>query len=171
VVTSDPEVAREAAGLVVPGVGAFSACMEGLKKVGAPAIIADRYRDARPTLGICVGMQVLFSDSDENGFHKGIGMWETSVRKLQAPILPHMGWNTIEPSHNSTLFNGVEGESFYFVHSYAARETHVGDATYALHGEKFLAAVENGSLSATQFHPEKSGRAGLALIKNWSKSL
>ena len=169
--TSDPVVALEAAGLVVPGVGAFSACMEGLKKVGAPAVIADRYRDARPTLGICVGMQVLFADSDENGLHKGIGMWETSVHKLTAPILPHMGWNTIEPSHNSTLFKGVEGESFYFVHSYAAPETHVGDATYALHGEKFLAAVENGSLSATQFHPEKSGHAGLALIKNWSKSL
>ncbi len=145
--------------------------MEGLKKVGAPAVIADRFRDARPTLGICVGMQVLFADSDENGIHQGIGMWKTSVRKLQAPILPHMGWNTIEPSHNSILFEGVEGESFYFVHSYAARETDAGNATYALHGEKFLAAVENGPLSATQFHPEKSGRAGLALIKNWSKSL
>lgn len=145
--------------------------MEGLKKIGAPAIIADRYRDDRPTLGICIGMQVLFADSDENGLHKGIGIWDTPVRKLQAPILPHMGWNTIEPIHSSILFDGVESESFYFVHSYAAREINVGDATYALHGERFLAAVENGSLSATQFHPEKSGRAGLALIKNWSKSL
>ena len=116
-------------------------------------------------------MQVLFADSDENGIHSGINMWSTSVRKLQAPILPHMGWNSVEPDSHSLLFAGVEGESFYFVHSYAARELPGAVNTYAIHGEKFLAATEDGALSATQFHPEKSGRAGLALIKNWSKTL
>ena len=171
VLTSDPKVAREATGLVVPGVGAFAACMDGLRNVGAPEIIAARYADERPTLGICIGMQILFSDSDENGLHQGVGIWKSSVRKLEAPILPHMGWNSVEPASGSTLFHGVEDESFYFVHSYAARDVASGLGTYATHGQRFLAAVEDGSLSATQFHPEKSGRAGLALIKNWSKSL
>jgi glutamine amidotransferase len=116
-------------------------------------------------------MQILFSDSDENGLHQGVGIWKSSVRKLEAPILPHMGWNSVEPASGSVLFRGVEDESFYFVHSYAARDVASGLGTYATHGQRFLAAVEDSSLSATQFHPEKSGRAGLALIKNWSKSL
>ena len=171
ILTSDPDVAREATGLVVPGVGAFSACMNGLNKVKAAEVIRARYEASRPTIGICIGMQVLFADSDENGIHSGINVWPTSVRKLDAPILPHMGWNSVEPDSHSLLFAGVEGESFYFVHSYAARELPGAVNTYATHGEKFLAATEDGALSATQFHPEKSGRAGLALIKNWSKTL
>jgi len=116
-------------------------------------------------------MQVLFADSDENGNHSGIKIWPTSVSKLHAPVLPHMGWNNVEPDSRSVLFAGVEGESFYFVHSYAARELPGAVNTYATHGEKFLAATEDGALSATQFHPEKSGKAGLALINNWSRSL
>ena len=164
-------MAREATGLVVPGVGAFSACMNGLNRVKASEVIHDRFKKSRPTIGICIGMQVLFADSDENGLHSGIKVWPTSVRKLNAPVLPHMGWNTVEPDSASALFSGVEGESFYFVHSYAARELPGAVNTYATHGEKFLAATEDGAFSATQFHPEKSGRAGLALIKNWSKSL
>ena len=164
-------MAREAVGLVVPGVGAFSACMSGLNKVKAAEVIHARYKQSRPTIGICIGMQVLFADSDENGAHAGIKIWPTSVSKLHAPVLPHMGWNSVEPDSNSLLFKGVEGESFYFVHSYAARELPGAVNTFATHGEKFLAATEDGALSATQFHPEKSGRAGLALIKNWSKSL
>ena len=145
--------------------------MNGLDKVNAAEVIHARFKDSRPTIGICIGMQVLFADSDENGIHSGINMWSTSVRKLHAPTLPHMGWNSVEPDSKSLLFAGVEGESFYFVHSYAARELPGAVNTYATHGEKFLAAAEDGALSATQFHPEKSGRAGLALIKNWSKSL
>jgi glutamine amidotransferase len=164
-------VAREATGLVVPGVGAFAACMAGLNSVSGAEIISQRYADARPTLGICIGMQILFADSDENGLHQGVGLWKSSVRKLHAPILPHMGWNSVEPAEGSTLFKGVEEELFYFVHSYAAQESASGLATHATHGQKFLAAVEDGALTATQFHPEKSGRAGLALIKNWSNSL
>ena len=157
--------------MVVPGVGAFSACMSGLHTVNAAEIISSRVADSRPTLGICIGMQILCADSDENGIHAGLNVWPISVRKIEAPILPHMGWNTVEPESNSTLFAGVEGESFYFVHSYAARELPGAINTYSTHGQRFLAAAEDGALSATQFHPEKSGRAGLALIKNWSKSL
>ena len=174
VVTSDRSVALEAEGLVVPGVGAFAACMNGLNAVDGAAIVRERLAKERPTLGICIGMQIMFSEGtehSENGAHAGIGIWQGSVSKLEAPILPHMGWNNVEASATSTLFNGVEGESFYFVHSYAAKNSVGTTQAWSTHGEKFLAAVEDGYISATQFHPEKSGAAGLALIKNWVRSL
>jgi len=174
VVTSDRSVALEAEGLVVPGVGAFAACMNGLNAVDGAAIVRERLAKERPTLGICIGMQIMFSEGtehSENGAHAGIGIWQGTVSKLEAPILPHMGWNTVEASATSTLFNGVEGESFYFVHSYAAKNSVGTTQAWSTHGEKFLAAVEDGYISATQFHPEKSGAAGLALIKNWVGSL
>ena len=174
VVTSDRSVALEAEGLVVPGVGAFAACMNGLNAVDGAAIVRERLAKERPTLGICIGMQIMFSEGtehSENGAHAGIGIWQGTVSKLEAPILPHMGWNTVEASATSTLFNGVEGESFYFVHSYAAKNSVGTTQAWSTHGERFLAAVEDGYISATQFHPEKSGAAGLALIKNWVRSL
>lgn len=174
VVTSDASIALEAQGLVVPGVGAFAACMNGLNAVDGAAIVRERLAKERPTLGICIGMQIMFSQGTEhsdNGTHAGIGIWDGVVSQLQAPILPHMGWNTVEPDTNSTLFKGIEAESFYFVHSYAAKNAAGKTQAWSTHGEKFLAAVEDGYISATQFHPEKSGAAGLALIKNWVGSL
>ena len=174
VVTSDRTVALEAEGLVVPGVGAFAACMNGLNAVDGAAIVRERLGKERPTLGICIGMQIMFSEGTEHseaGTHAGIGVWQGTVSKLDAPILPHMGWNTVEAAATSTLFNGVEGESFYFVHSYAAKKAVGAAQAWSTHGERFLAAVEDGYISATQFHPEKSGAAGLALIKNWVESL
>lgn len=171
ILTSDSKIALEADGLVVPGVGAFKACMKGITDVGGDSIIRLRKEKDRPTLGICIGMQILFKDSDEDGVSPGIGLWPTSVRKLAAPILPHMGWNTVNSDPHSQLFTGVEDESFYFVHSYAAQNVPDAINSFSTHGTPFLAAVENGTLSATQFHPEKSGRAGLALIKNWSSTL
>ena len=174
VVTADRSVALEADGLVVPGVGAFAACMQGLQSVDGAAIIRERIANERPVLGICIGMQILFqegSEHSENGNHSGVGVWEGEVSRLDAPILPHMGWNNIESDSNSTLFKGVAGESFYFVHSFAAKKAVGKMQGWSFHGEKFLAAVEDGYVSATQFHPEKSGDAGLALIKNWVKAL
>ena len=174
VVTSDRKVALEAEGLVVPGVGAFAACMKGLNAVDGAAIVRERLVKERPTLGICIGMQILFSEGTEHseaGSHTGVGVWEGTVSTLAAPILPHMGWNTLETDSNSVLFKGVESESFYFVHSYAAKNAVGKMQAWSTHGEKFLAAVEDGYISATQFHPEKSGAAGLALIKNWVGSL
>ena len=170
VVTSDRDVALNAAGLVVPGVGAFAACMRGLVAIGGDQIVRERVAAQRPTLGICVGMQILFRDGDEHTsseLHKGVGIWQESVTKLAAPILPHMGWNTVDVTGPSQLFNGVADQSFYFVHSYAAKSKVGSVQGWTTHGEKFLSAVEDGAICATQFHPEKSGDAGLQLIKNW----
>ena len=174
VVTSDKAVALEAEGLVVPGVGAFAACMNGLNGVDGGAIVRERLAKERPTLGICIGMQILFSQGTEHSettAHAGVGIWDGIISKLDAPILPHMGWNTVETNPDSILFKGIESESFYFVHSYAAKTAVGKTQAWSMHGEKFLAAVEDGYISATQFHPEKSGSAGLALIKNWVRSL
>jgi glutamine amidotransferase len=171
VVTSDYQIALNADGLVVPGVGAFAACMQGLVAIQGDELVRERISAGRPTLGICVGMQILFASSSEHGSHKGVGVWDAAVEKLDAPILPHMGWNTVSSVAGSTLFDGVENESFYFVHSYAVK-TKIGPlSTMAHYGEDFLAAVEDGVIAATQFHPEKSGDAGLHLIKNWTNSL
>jgi len=170
VVTSDRDTALNAAGLVVPGVGAFAACMRGLVAIGGDEIVRARVAAKRPTLGICVGMQILFRDGDEHANsapHNGVGIWQESITKLVAPILPHMGWNTVAVTGPSQLFKGIADQSFYFVHSYAAKSS-VGSAqAWTTHGEKFLSAVEDGAICATQFHPEKSGDAGLELIKNW----
>lgn len=171
VITSDYEVALNADGLVVPGVGAFAACMEGLIAVRGDQIVRQRIAAARPTLGICVGMQILFSQGLEHGVHPGVGIWNATVEKLEAPILPHMGWNTVKAGTGSQLFNGVEEESFYFVHSYAVKNPVGAISTLSNYGEDFLAAVEDGAIAATQFHPEKSGDAGLHLIKNWVQTL
>ena len=169
--TSDLDVALKSDGLVVPGVGAFASCMNGINEIDAADVIRQRLVAGKATLGICIGMQILFSDGLEHGQHKGIGMWSGTVSALDAPILPHMGWNTVEITGPSELFKGIEKESFYFVHSYAAKKS-VGVAqAWTTHGEKFLAAVEDGALCATQFHPEKSGKAGLTLITNWSAGL
>ena len=174
VVTSDRDIALNAQGLVVPGVGAFAACMRGLVAVGGDAIVRERLAKQRPTLGICVGMQILFRDGDEhtNGpLHQGVGIWQESITKLDAPILPHMGWNTVKAGAGSQLFKGIEEESFYFVHSYAVKQAVGAIPTFSHYGEDFLAAIEDGAIAATQFHPEKSGDAGLRLIKNWVQTL
>lgn len=174
VVTSDRFVALEAEGLVVPGVGAFAACMKGLSAVDGASIVRERLTKERPTLGICIGMQIMFTEGSEHAqgaAHQGIGIWSGEVSQLEAPILPHMGWNTVESDPQSTLFKGVEQESFYFVHSYAAKNAVGAQQSWSTHGQRFLAAVEDGYISATQFHPEKSGAAGLVLIKNWVRSL
>jgi glutamine amidotransferase len=173
VLTSDYSVALEAEGLVVPGVGAFGACMQGLKSVRGDQLVRERAKTSRPTIGICVGMQILFAAGVEHGDHQGVGIWPATVEKIEADVLPHMGWNTVDVAAGSTLFKGVEGESFYFVHSYGVTSEVSGSSlqSWTEYDSKFLAAIEDGVISATQFHPEKSGDAGLHLIKNWVSSL
>ena len=178
--TGDRRLALEADGLLVPGVGAFSAVMEALKGVRGDDIIDRRLAGGRAVMGICVGMQVLFEQGVERGIDtEGLGEWPGTVTELTAPVLPHIGWNTVTPDANSALFRGIEEERFYFVHSYAAQEWTLDvqppfpqpRLTWAEHGSPFLAAVENGPLVATQFHPEKSGDAGIRLLKNWLGTL
>lgn len=171
--TSDYTVALEAEGLVVPGVGAFGACMNGLKSVRGDQLVRERISLSRPTLGICVGMQILFAQGVEHGLNQGVGIWPATVEKLEAKVLPHMGWNTVSAAQGSQLFKGVEGESFYFVHSYGVTNAVEGSSlqTWSEYDSRFLAAIEDGVMSATQFHPEKSGDAGLHLIKNWVSGL
>jgi glutamine amidotransferase len=175
-VTSDPSAAAAADGLVVPGVGAYQACMAGLRGIGGERIVADRLAAGRPVLGICVGMQILFARGVEFGVEtQGCAQWPGSVVRLDAPVIPHMGWNVVAAAPGSALFKGIDADTrFYFVHSYAAQRWEGGaDAllTWATHHVPFLAAVEDGALSATQFHPEKSGDAGAALLSNWVEGL
>ena len=175
-VTTDADLAAAADGLVVPGVGAFAACMAGLVAVGGPQIVAARLAAGRPTLAICVGHQVLFEAGIEHGVRAaGCNIWPGLVERLHAERLPHMGWNTVETADGSRLFTGVEAESFYFVHSYGVRDLPAApdrQITWAEHGgDRFVAAVEDGTLWSTQFHPEKSGNAGGRLIRNWVSTL
>jgi imidazole glycerol-phosphate synthase subunit HisH len=175
-VTTDADLAATADGLVVPGVGAFAACMAGLVAVGGPEIIAGRLAAGRPTLAICVGHQVLFEAGIEHGVRAaGCNIWPGLVERLHAERLPHMGWNTVKTADGSRLFAGIEAESFYFVHSYGVRDLSAAperQITWAEHGgDRFVAAVEDGTLSSTQFHPEKSGNAGGRLIRNWVSTL
>ncbi|MCR1781599.1 imidazole glycerol phosphate synthase subunit HisH [Nocardioides carbamazepini] len=186
--TADLDTAMEADGLLVPGVGAYEACMRGLRAIRGERIIARRLAGGRPVLGICVGMQILFERGIEHGVEtEGCNEWPGVVERLQAPIVPHMGWNTVDVPAGTRLFDGIEDERFYFVHSYGVRDwtlvtndrtpaSHQPLVTWAEHGpsgaaDRFVAAVENGPLCATQFHPEKSGDAGAQLLRNWVTSL
>lgn len=178
--TADAERVSHADGLLVPGVGALPAVMTALQTVRGAELIDRRLAGGRPVLGICVGMQVMFEHGVERGVHAdGLGQWPGAVTQLDAPVLPHIGWNTVEAPKDSVLFEGIRDERFYFVHSFAAQSWELPSdgplaaprLTWATHGSRFLAAVENGPLIATQFHPEKSGKAGLRLLANWVSAL
>lgn len=178
--TGNRRRAQEADGLLVPGVGAFAAVVDALRRSHGDEVIDRRLAGGRPVLGICVGMQVLFERGVEHGIEtEGLGEWPGTVDLLQADVVPHMGWNTVDAPDDSVLFDGIRDERFYFVHSYAAQDWTLEATgpfpkprvTWAEHGSRFVAAVENGPLTATQFHPEKSGDAGLRLLRNWIGSL
>jgi imidazole glycerol-phosphate synthase subunit HisH len=182
--SADHRLAQEADGLFVPGVGNFHACMRGLSAVDGPRLIDIRLSGSRPVMGVCVGMQVLFDGSAEpsvDGLERGLAQWPGVVERLIAPVVPHMGWSTVQAAEGSRLFAGVEDERFYFVHSYAAlgwelepeasMAVMTPKVSWCQHGSPFVAAVENGPLVATQFHPEKSGDAGAQLLENWVATL
>jgi glutamine amidotransferase len=181
-ITADYDKAMAADGLLVPGVGAFAACMAGLRTARGDWIIGRRLAGGRAVLGICVGMQILFAHGVEHGVESsGCDQWPGTVEPLRAPVVPHMGWNTVKAPEGSHLFAGLDPEErYYFVHSYAVHKWklgttadafHLPKVTWTTHGEPFVAAVENGPLRATQFHPEKSGDAGAQLLTNWITTL
>jgi glutamine amidotransferase len=179
--TRDRSLVLDADGLLVPGVGAFRAVMDALRASRGDELIGRRLAGGRPVLGICVGMQVLFERGVERGVDtEGLGEWPGVVTELDAPVLPHMGWNTVDAADSSRLFQGIERERFYFVHSFGAQKWTLDiqppfpepQLTWCSYGSApFLAAVENGPLAATQFHPEKSGQAGIRLLANWIDGL
>lgn len=173
-ITSNFQEALEADGLVVPGVGAFGSCMQQLQQIGAAELIRQRVEQDRPILGICVGMQILFEGSEESP-DSGVGIFTGKIKRLDAPILPHIGWNEVNSSAPMDLLDGLLGERFYFVHSFALPKTASNSDQFksaeSEYGEKFVAALQNGPVSAVQFHPEKSGDVGMALLKNWSRSI
>ncbi|MDF7664654.1 imidazole glycerol phosphate synthase subunit HisH [Bifidobacterium sp. ESL0745] len=202
--TSNRGQALEADGLVVPGVGAFAACMDGLKAVGGDQVILGRLAAGRPVLGVCVGLQIMFTQGTEGGTAcEGLGVIDGSVDFLDADVVPHMGWDTISVPDDSVILHGIENERFYFVHSYASMSANIsknrlvsvdpsvsgfdgcrGHAQVPIDDVKnqkvgwcdygrshFVASYERGPLSATQFHPEKSGEAGAQLLKNWAAML
>ena len=186
-ISADTDAALRADGLVVPGVGAFAACMSGLRAAGGDQLIVKRLAESRPVLGICVGMQILFAAGDEHGVKtEGVGCWPGVVQKLTAPVLPHMGWNVVSRPPASRLLAGIDANAmFYFVHSYAVRQAPPARQTpparpgaadapatgMTTHGEPFIALIEDGPLMATQFHPEKSSDAGAVLLANWLEAL
>lgn len=170
-VTSEYEVALNAAGLLVPGVGAFGSCIRQLLQINGDLILKERLKLNRPTLGVCVGMQILFESSAESD-EAGLALVAGKVKKLSAKILPHIGWNEVHVEKEMNLMRGLKNQRFYFVHSYAA--TTAPDEflqAKSNYGEEFVAAIQSGSLSAVQFHPEKSGDAGMQLLKNWVSAL
>jgi imidazole glycerol-phosphate synthase subunit HisH len=173
VISSDFDLCLDASGLVVPGVGAFGTCMAGIRALRGDELIARRIENSLPTLGICVGMQVLFDKSSEDEQVSGLEIWPGELTRLNAPIVPHMGWSGVDADSSSQLFDGIANERFYFVHSYAVKklspqlQSHGVLATWSNYSEPFLAAVESPALVATQFHPEKSGQVGLKLLDNW----
>lgn len=178
-ISNDYQKCLNADGLVIPGVGAFKACMQGILKVKADEIVDKRLSGGRNVFGICVGMQIMFDQGTEHAeTAKGLGQWPGVVEEIRYPILPHMGWNEVEVANGSSIFKEVEDQKFYFVHSYAAKDLKIKESEkfdqplkhFTTYGEKFLASVENNALVATQFHPEKSGDAGILLLKNWLES-
>lgn len=181
VLTADYEESLAADGLFVPGVGAFEACMDGLRAVRGPEIIGRRLAGARPVLGVCVGHQVMFKQGVEHGSRTpGCGEWPGTVEQLASRVLPHIGWNTVEVAAGSAMFAGVEDERFYFAHSFAVRRWELVASgrmraplvSWTTHeADRFVSAVENGPLWATQFHPEKSGDAGAKVLSNWVQQL
>ena len=172
VVSSDPKICASADALVVPGVGAFKACMDQLLAIKGDQIINNHLASGKKILGICVGMQILFSKGFEKQESNGLAVLPGEIKPLAAKILPHIGWNTVNAGLGSKLFKGLENESFYFVHSYGLLEPIAqGINTTTNYEGEFISAVESENISAVQFHPEKSGQAGLALLKNWVSNL
>ena len=171
VVSSDESVLRDAEKLVLPGVGAFAACMKALQERGFDRLVCERARAGTPLLGVCVGMQVLFDESDEFGSTPGLGLLRGRVRRFSnSLVVPHVGWNRIHQKRPHALFEGIENRAFcYFVHSYYCEPGDdaviAGETDY---GGRYASVVADGNICGVQFHPEKSQDVGLRMLKNFA---
>jgi glutamine amidotransferase len=169
-ISSDESVLRRAERLVLPGVGAFGACMKGLEERGFDRLVKERASEGTPLLGVCVGMQLLFDESDEFGSTRGLGLLRGSVRRFSGDlVVPHVGWNRIHQERSHQLFAGVEEGSFcYFVHSFYCepgdRRVVVGETEY---GVRYASVVAEENVCGVQFHPEKSQEVGLRMLRNF----
>lgn len=164
-VSDEPSTLRSSNLLVLPGVGNFAAGMENLSGLGLADFVIDWAADGKPLLGICMGMQLLFEESDE-GPAKGLGILSGRVVRLEGDVkVPHMGWNQVDPVRESSIFGSLAGRYFYFVHSYVCEADEEAAAALTDYGGDFISAVESGSVYGVQFHPEKSSNDGLALLK------
>jgi glutamine amidotransferase len=170
-VSADPAAVAGAPLVVIAGVGHLAACADGLRAVGFDEVLRERVDAGRPLLGICVGMQVLFDESEEGG--TGLGILRGPVARLQARRVPHMGWNTLALRGRPCILEGLDGEDVYFAHSYAAHPAQPLAGAEVDHDGPVLAAVEDGAVAGVQFHPERSAAAGERLLENvlrWSRS-
>jgi imidazole glycerol-phosphate synthase subunit HisH len=159
--------ARDASAVVLPGVGSFGACMKALRSSGLDAVALDAISSGKPFLGICVGMQMLYRSSDESPGVEGLGVIDARVRRMTGEVkLPQMQWNRLDVTKPSPLLRGIDDPWCYFVHSFAAEPTADVVATCA-YGNDVVAMIERDNVWATQFHPEKSGDVGLALLRNF----
>ncbi len=175
-VTRDPERIAAARGVVLPGVGAFGACMENLRSLGLVEPVRRAIESGRPFLGICVGLQLLFEESEEYGPVQGLGILRGRCRRFPHRDdpeyrVPHMGWNQIEMRNPSALLDGIDDQAFvYFVHSYYAESDDPGVVAASTdYGVPFVASVARDNLYACQFHPEKSQQVGLKILENFGK--
>ena len=172
IITRDPGFIASASGLVLPGVGAFGICMERLESNSLIAPLKDYVGSGRPFLGICLGLQLLFEESEEFGQQKGLGLLKGKV--LRFPVsglkVPHMGWNNVKISKKSALYEGIPDNSFfYFVHSYYVVPTEPVETGVTEYGLPFVSSVEKNNVHAIQFHPEKSQQAGLKMLENFAR--
>ncbi len=171
IITGDPEIIRKSERLILPGVGAFGDAMENIKKIGADRAILEAVKAGKPLLGLCLGLQLLFSRSEEFGNHLGLNLIPGKVRRFQDSALPvpHVGWNQIEDIRTNPLLENISGGSyFYFVHSYFAEpdsDAHV--LSWTTYGERFCSIANRGSVWGAQFHPEKSQDVGKQLLRNF----
>ena len=170
-VSSKPEDIRKAGAIVLPGVGAFGDAMKNLSRRGLVDVIKEEVAAGKPFLGICLGLDLLFEESDEHGLHEGLGLLPGRVELLHTDLkVPHIGWNSVSVRKQSRLLEGIpDGSFFYFVHSYAVVPREEQDILCATgYGCEFVSAVEHGNIAAVQFHPEKSSSLGLAMLRNFA---
>lgn len=173
IISSDPHRVMQAAKVILPGVGAFEDAIKNLHDSGMDQAIYEVVRRQTPLLGICLGMQLMMGESEENGLHKGLDLVPGRVVRFDLGNeykVPHMGWNQVWPREDSLLFRDIEpGSHFYFVHSYYTAPDEDGWAAATCdYGSNFVCSLEQGNIFATQFHPEKSGETGLRLLANFA---